>query len=340
VSFDPIAAIEAAYLPAEDDSAWLRGLAGPLAALDLGGGVSLRIQEATEAGHFRTLAQAAAGRVDPGWNGWLDAAQRRTPLELLARFFWPTPPVRLARALARRLAPAYVATLDEVFRAIGIDESYGIVAGGPEGRILTIGAGIVGDRRLPPRVRHQLARVTAHLTTAMRLRARLTGPAPSPEDPVTEAVLAPDGAVAHAAGAAEPRAARESLGAAVRRIEGARGRLRKTSPEEALELWRGLVDGRWSLVDHHEADGRRWVLVRRNEPGLDDPLTLTPRERQVLAYAALGHSGKYVAYLLGLAPTTVSAHLAAACRKLGVRDRREAVALTWPGLGSSAPAGR
>jgi len=43
---------------------------------------------------------------------------------------------------------------------------------------------------------------------------------------------------------------------------------------------------------------------------------LTLRERQVLAYAGLGHSNKVIAYELGLSTSTVSTHLARARRKM------------------------
>jgi DNA-binding CsgD family transcriptional regulator len=91
------------------------------------------------------------------------------------------------------------------------------------------------------------------------------------------------------------------------------------------------VDGTWSLVDHVESDGRRWVLARRNAPGARDPKALSPRERDVLALAALGHSNKYVGYLLGLAPSTVAGHLAAAQRKLRLRSRSELIAMFGAG---------
>jgi DNA-binding CsgD family transcriptional regulator len=94
-----------------------------------------------------------------------------------------------------------------------------------------------------------------------------------------------------------------------------------------MSLWRALLDGRWSLVDCTESDGRRVVLARRNEPGVRDPRALAPRERDVLAHVALGHSNKYIAYLLGIATSTVATHLASAMLKIGLRSRRDAIAM-------------
>ena len=56
---------------------------------------------------------------------------------------------------------------------------------------------------------------------------------------------------------------------------------------------------------------------------------LTPREREVLACAALGHPNARIAAELGLAPGTVRNHLSAVYAKLDVRTRGEAVVWAW-----------
>lgn len=104
-----------------------------------------------------------------------------------------------------------------------------------------------------------------------------------------------------------------------------RRRLRPASQEEAQALWKGLIEGAWSLLDHVESGGKRFVLTRRNPIGASDPNALTPRERAVLAFAAMGRQNKYIAYALGLSPSTVAAHLRSACRKLGFASRREVI---------------
>jgi len=106
------------------------------------------------------------------------------------------------------------------------------------------------------------------------------------------------------------------------------GGMRRASPEEALAIWRGLVAGRWALVDHFDADGRRYLVARRSEPepalivGL---ARLTRREREIVGLAALGHTNKLIAYELGLAATTVATHLASAAAKLGAATRIDLV---------------
>ena len=50
-------------------------------------------------------------------------------------------------------------------------------------------------------------------------------------------------------------------------------------------------------------------------------LGLSSRERQVVAYAAIGQSTKETAYALGISDTTVRVLLARAMKKLGVQSR-------------------
>lgn len=53
----------------------------------------------------------------------------------------------------------------------------------------------------------------------------------------------------------------------------------------------------------------------------------TPRQREVLAWAAVGCSAKETARMLGCSPETVREHLEGAYRRLGAHSRWEAIAL-------------
>jgi len=66
-------------------------------------------------------------------------------------------------------------------------------------------------------------------------------------------------------------------------------------------------------------------LVGPQEGG-DEVAVLTPKERQVLAWVARGHSNREIAEGLFMAPGTVKTHLAHIYAKLGVNDRHEAMA--------------
>jgi|APLak6261675434_1056106.scaffolds.fasta_scaffold02310_2 ATP/maltotriose-dependent transcriptional regulator MalT len=58
----------------------------------------------------------------------------------------------------------------------------------------------------------------------------------------------------------------------------------RATPEHALELWRGLVAGQWSLIEHWESGGRRYIAAYSNGPGGRDPraaaLPLARRHQQ------------------------------------------------------------
>jgi PAS domain S-box-containing protein len=56
------------------------------------------------------------------------------------------------------------------------------------------------------------------------------------------------------------------------------------------------------------------------------PVTLTPRELEILQLAAQGHSGRRIAEMLVLSPATVKTHFEHAYEKLEVSDRASAVA--------------
>jgi DNA-binding NarL/FixJ family response regulator len=81
--------------------------------------------------------------------------------------------------------------------------------------------------------------------------------------------------------------------------------LRRKDPDEALSMWRALVEGRYSLVDRFESDGKRFLVAYEIPPGLQDPRGLTGRERAVASLLALVLPDKLIAYELGLAEGTV-----------------------------------
>jgi DNA-binding CsgD family transcriptional regulator len=111
-------------------------------------------------------------------------------------------------------------------------------------------------------------------------------------------------------------------------IDRATRRLPLRDAAEARRLWEALGDGRLIVVDEFERDGRRY-LVTRARPGVRAPapdVALTPRQREVAAYAALGHANKLIAYELGVSVSTVATHLMAAARKLHASSRAALIA--------------
>jgi DNA-binding CsgD family transcriptional regulator len=237
--------------------------------------------------------------------------------------------VREARAW-----PPYV----EYMHSLGVREVIGVVARDPSGHAIFFSAPSHDLRRPAPRERLVWSRIAAHICAGARLRRALPV-APGDVADGADAVLSPGGVVEHAEVHAQGRGAIESLRRAARAIDRARSKAR-SNDEEALELWEGLVSGRWSLVDRFDTDGRRYLVARKNEPDVRDPRALTVRERHVLAYAAMGHPLKLIAYSLGLSLSTVSVNRQTAMRKLGLQHHADIVALFAPAPTARAPQGR
>lgn len=206
----------------------------------------------------------------------------------------------------------------------GMYDSVWITAAEPTGRGVGFHAGRPKIEWASAVQKKRWGRVAAHLATALRLRhAMRNRPDPKYAGEAGEAVLDPDGRVHDASGDARSPAARELLRRAVLALERSRGPLRQTDPDASLAARKALVGARWSLVDRLDLDGRRYLLARENSPRAQGPDALSARERQVLAYAKLGHHNKLIAYELGVADSTVRVLLARAAAKVGVKTREE-----------------
>jgi len=173
-----------------------------------------------------------------------------------------------------------------------------------------------------PADRAVLDQLSAHLGSVIRLR-RLIAPEPAASDASVGAVLSPEGSVLHAEGDERSESDRASLIDAVRRTE--KAKLRRATTEERLEVWTALVEGRWSLLENTERDGKRLLLAYRNAPTASPIRGLTSRERVVAQYAALGHSLKFIAYELGISIATAGLDLENATRKLGLTNRAQLI---------------
>lgn len=185
-----------------------------------------------------------------------------------------------------------------------------------DGRTITFCLPLDEPRRLDARTRSSLVRVLTHLALAERLQR---------EKREVAAVLGSDGEVLHAVGEARNVDARAALRAHARRIDLARSG--GQSDQEGLALWRGMVDGQWSLVDEFDSDGKRFFIARENIGVLKGSRALSLREQQVLGLVCTGRSNKLVAYELGIAPSTVSLHLRSILEKTGAKRRADLIEL-------------
>ena len=186
-----------------------------------------------------------------------------------------------------------------------------------------IGIGLAGPLDWSAEKRQTWEYLSAHLHAGLRLQRRR---ADAPED--ASAVLAGDGRLLDVfeEGLKQDAATRETIREVARRVDHARGAMRG-SPLDALEVWQGLVEGEYSLVDHFDSDGRRLVLLKPNAPGAVRSRRLSKRERQVVTEVGKGFPNKLVAYNLGLSPSSVSTLLARSMSKLGLDSRAQLIEL-------------
>jgi DNA-binding NarL/FixJ family response regulator len=206
----------------------------------------------------------------------------------------------------------------------GVQDFFSLRASNPGQRGVMLGASLKEGRHLSSGETEMWERLGAHVASGMRLRDQLPLRDPGRD---AAAVLSASGTVEHAVGDAKEEGAREILASAARRMDRARGRLRREDPREAVAIWSALVEGRWSLVDWIDRDGRRYLVARENPPPAAALSRLTHRERQVMALVAQGDSNKLVAYELGISEESVAVHVHRASRKLGASSRVDLIAL-------------
>jgi DNA-binding CsgD family transcriptional regulator len=314
---DSVGLVEALYALELEEVPWLAHIAA--AAVDNMGirnhGAYAITYDASDVHDCRFPAFAATGAVDPELARILETDfpeyYRRTPalVEHVLRRVSYAPSRKLP--VARLFDPAH-----EVLGHFDVHQILGMNGVNADGRGAHIGI------LLPERVSFSdgdlLARLSSHLAAASRLRRRLAGARPLD---AADAVIDPTGTIVHAARGAKLREAREALSAATRRLERLRGPVRRRDPERAARQWRALVEGRWSLVDQFESDGRRYLLAQSNEAPAPSVAFLSERERQVVSLAAMGHANKMIAYELGIAISTVGVLLGRAARKFGTTKR-------------------
>jgi DNA-binding CsgD family transcriptional regulator len=318
-SADPLRIIEAGYAWNDDESAWLDDVLDASVPYDQGRGLmawtvdlSRRPRITGMAG--REVPESAHDRIHGLVAGLSGKAVRAlfSPIEIVGNAQF-----RMARLVDQGLAAREVtAPVPPMWALVGGDGATRAVIVG----FLAKPSDFEESQAFPRSDRKLLGLVGAHLGAALRLRDAAR---PTPDDAATEAVLSPEGRVLDASGVAKTEAPRRTLAEAVIQSERARGRLRRTAPEEAVGLWQALVMGRWSIVEIVERDGKRMLLARKNVPGNPDVAALTKEESDVVWLAARGHSYKYIGYELGFPEATIVRRLNRAMRKLRVRSRRD-----------------
>ncbi len=308
--------VERAYWLDGTDEEWLQELAtAARPSLDLGLGVVAYLGEIDS---LKTVAFATSGATT-GVEQLLKAVATDAPRSVHETFIGK--PLRFVSVSEMFFGDDSLRAHWELAgRAFGLVDGVGLYAHGSGGRSIHLFAPSLTIERLHARSRRAWERVASHLAAAHRVRTLLREK--RGVEPI-QALLDPSGRMHDAKGDAKEASARETLRNAVRAMERARGPLRTRDSEQALELWRGLAGGRWSLVDRWESDGKRFIAAVENRPENLDPRALSPREGAVARLAAEGAAPKDIAYALGISPSNARVLLASTLKKLGLRSRAD-----------------
>jgi DNA-binding CsgD family transcriptional regulator len=204
---------------------------------------------------------------------------------------------------------------------LGFADILGISAYDPEGWALVFALPAEHLIEATDAFQDSLQRVAIHIAAAFRLKRRLGGPVLDEADAIFDA----NGKLEYLAPEEESR--REAAADSVERVREVRSSYRGELGTKGLEIWQGLLEGRWSLAEVFDTDGRQFFVLRKNDPQVAGPNALTMRERQIATYAAVADTNQIIAYELGISPSTVSTLLGRAMKKLGIDNRADLIRL-------------
>lgn len=222
------------------------------------------------------------------------------------------------------LAPSVIESLfAEKLHGMGVRDSAWVQGLDSTNRMVSFVAALANETSLHPRTKHTWERISVHMAAGLRLRGALADDHVSIDG--AEAIFDASHTCLHAVGEAQELSAQERLRDAARAVD--KARLRGADPSEALDLWQGLFAGRWTVADTFDSDGRRLFVAIKNDPDVAEDRSLTRREQQVTALAAIGRPDTIIAYTLGLTASSVQTHLTRAMQKMGVSSREHLVEL-------------
>lgn len=197
----------------------------------------------------------------------------------------------------------------QILESAGIADLVGCHAATGDGG----GASLMAILRTTPRVsegeRNHWQPLAEHLAAGWRVRQRLEHGMALQD--LADAMFRPSG------NCVEFMDSRVSGGTRERLQDLVRNREQERTPHTTWDrLWPELIDGRWTLIDHYEADGRRVVLALRNTPMAASLSRLSRDEIVVLSYIRRGASNKEVSLNMSVSSATVTRLLRSVATKL------------------------
>jgi DNA-binding CsgD family transcriptional regulator len=322
---DWIAVLEAGYSLDGDDETWLGAVMDRVAQEPWRDRVCVGLTFALKPTGAENIKVQIRGR--PEMADQVQAVADMTPPEALDRMFRSGKVVSSLSELTEGMTSDFEAR----FRAINPDvtDVLAMIVHSGSGRTTVLTHLLDAPRRPTPLERRRWTRCAAHIGAGMRLRTLAPELASLDGRPI-EAIFDGAGKLHDARAAATEASARERLREAVLAFDRVRSRAGRQDCDGALDAWEGLVQGRWSLIDRFDSDGRRFVVAVRNDPRFPDPRGLSLRERQVAEFAGIGRSAKEIAYVLGVSAASVDNSLRRAQEKLGLGSRVELAAFFSP----------
>ena len=326
--------LEVAYDVVPEDQRWLRAVVeAALAVWGRGHASHAAIYDASNIAAFEVKNADFVGLSPPAIDVIMRGTGQFTP-EFATRTFR----TGLANGIREVSYPEMKPMVDEM-GGFGFADELSLNGLDPAGKGVFIGMWSHQLNDHSPGEMALLRRMAHHLGAAHRVRRRLRESQPATATPDStvgaEAILDARKRIVHAAGPARSKGARDQLIAAA--VARDRERASRVDLGERLG-WGPLTRARWTLIDSFERDGARFVVARENQSTIGGLEALTERERQAVAYLAIGQSTKETAYALGIAAATVRVLLSRAAAKLGVRSR--SALLSHPEVMRLRPGGR
>lgn len=312
---DYLSIVEHCYESHPDDASWIsRVVERANAVLDLGAGLCFYLYR--ERNHrVKVLHLQAVGAVSRGIHLGTPFLENMTG-EPFRQYFYPRQPVTLASPIVAKLPLYQQFAFRTICSVMGTKDLLGMLGYPIPGYIFVMSIGVGSDHEVTSGTRAALQRIRIHVESGLRLRLL------PPEQAV--AVLSTEGKVLHLEEDLKERAKAEQLVHQAKTISRVRTR-RERSKDDALQVWTALVEGRWSVVERADTDGKRMYFAYENAPQARAYRALTPSEATVLDQSIQGLPGKYVAYSTGLPSSRISEQLLSAANKLGFRTRNELV---------------
>jgi len=312
---DLVDVVEAAYVP-HTPRVWLEHVASTLTPLlDRGNGLLCYGFDAREMGVIQLEAPVFAGAGVEVWGAMQGATEGLDPRAVRRTYLGSQP--------FGTVAQRFVGSTRRIFSELA--QRHYAPNGFSDLLVLHV---VAGDRRgclfAAPLSRSLAAsrkEITLWSRVAAHLRAGYASSLRHGDDvEASDAILEPDGRILHASGFAKTPLGRETLRHVVRSAERARTSRARQDASRALDLWQELIAGRWTLIQRFDADGRRFLLARRNTDEVQRYVQLTCREQEIAQRVLNGDSNKRIAHDLLVSEATISERLENMLSKLNLHS--------------------